>query len=99
MKERFIEYLKERGYKEYTPNGRPSTIYSYIKGIERVISWEGLESWSDIKYNIDKLCEIYGEGGPKEKLGRQSNNTIICALLRFREFLVFRLYEDLKKQS
>ena len=97
MKENFIEYLKRKGYKEYTQTGSPSTIYAYIKGIERVIKWEGLDDWTDVKNNIDHLCEIYGEGGTKEKLGQQSNNTIICALLRFREFLVVRLYQELKK--
>ena len=97
MKEQFIDYLKERGYKEYKLSGRPSTIYSYIKAIGRVIAWERLDDWTDVKENIDKLCEIYGEGGAKEKLGQQSHKTVICALLSFRDFLVLKLYEELKK--
>lgn len=36
MKEQFKTYLREKGYKEYTPSGNPGTVYDYMKRIDSV---------------------------------------------------------------
>lgn len=89
MKEKFITYLKERGYKLYTQNGHPSTAYDYVKRIENVIAWENYEGWSDVKENINDLVIEYGVGGQKEELGKKSHNSVISALRRFSEFTLY----------
>ena len=87
MKEQFKKYLIKNGYSEFTPSGNPSTVYDYVKRIERIMSWEHYEEWSDVVKNIDKLCEDYSEHGIKSHLGTRSNSAVINALRRFKEFL------------
>lgn len=96
MKEQYLKYLIEQGYKQYTPSGNPSTIYSYIKAIERVMNWERIESWSDLAKVIQEICAKYDEGGEKEKLGMMSNKTVINALKRYQEFAMKKLLSELK---
>ncbi len=87
LKEQFQKYLEEKGYKLFTPSGSPSTIYSYIKSIEKIVSCEGYEGWHEVAKHIDYLCLLYGEGGAKQAEGQKSHKTVINALQRFQEFV------------
>ena len=86
MKDAFTAYLIERGYKQFTDTGKNSTVYDYVKRIEKIMMWESYDSWNDVVDNIEHLCTLYGPGGAKEEYGKKSHNAVICALLRFKEF-------------
>ncbi len=82
----FEDYLIEAGYKEETDSGNPSTVYSYIKGVETVLEEEGI-SWNTLEANISSVISKYDVGGEKEQIGAKSNSTVINALRRFEEFV------------
>ena len=82
----FEEYLVNAGYCEYTATGNPSTVFSYIHAIKKVLEEEGL-SWHTLQRDIDNIVPIYDIGGAKQHIGAKSNCTVINALKRFREFV------------
>lgn len=86
MKQQFQDYLIKKGYSVITPAGNPSTVYDYVKRIDKVCEWENM-TWSELGQNIDVIVTQYDRGGRKEELGRTSNNAVINALKRFSEFL------------
>ena len=82
----FEEYLINAGYCEYTATGNPSTVFSYIHAIKKVLEEEGL-SWHTLQRDIENIVPIYDIGGAKQHIGAKSNCTVINALKRFREFV------------
>lgn len=86
-------YLIKKGYKTETDDGKPSTVYSYRKAIDFVLSEEHL-SWESLKYKIPDVVRLYDLGGKKEHLGNKSNKTVINALKRFKEFITEVLDEQ-----
>ena len=86
MKERFRHYLLAKGYSEVTPSGNPSTVYDYIKRIDRVCEWEGV-SWEMLSARIEQVVQLYDHGGVKEELGNKSHRAVINALRRFMDFV------------
>ena len=82
----FEEYLVNAGYCEYTASGNPSTVFSYIHAIKKVLEEENI-SWSALQNDIDHIVPIYDVGGAKQHIGAKSNSTVINALKRFNEFV------------
>ena len=82
----FEEYLVNAGYCEYTASGNPSTVFSYIHAIKKVLEEEGL-SWYALQNDIENIVPIYDIGGVKQHIGARSNYTVINALKRFQEFV------------
>ena len=83
----FEKYLIEQGYKVTTPSGNPSTVYDYIKRIDKIIEWENLYSWDELATNISKYVKLYGIGGVKQAYGQKSHAAVINALLAFQRYL------------
>ncbi len=94
MKEEFKKYLIESGYKEWTPSGNPSTVYDYIKRIDKICEWENV-SLDQLANDVEKYLEQYETGGVKEDLGKKSHNAVINALRRFSEFITQKKGDDL----
>lgn len=86
MKKDFEVFLIRKGYKQYTPSGNPSTVYDYVKRIDRVCDWESM-TWQNLAASINNILPQYDVGGIKEELGHKSHNAVISALRCFREFL------------
>ncbi len=86
MKKQFENYLIDKGYKVTTPSGNPSTVYDYLKRIDKVCEWESI-SWSELSNHISRIVSQYDTGGSKEELGRKSHNAVINALRRYSEFV------------
>ena len=82
----FEEYLANAGYCEYTDAGNPSTVFSYVHAVKKVLEEEGL-SWYTLQRDIENIVSIYDVGGSKQHIGAKSNCTVINALKRFREFV------------
>lgn len=83
----YKQWLKKLGYKEFTPSGLPSTIYSYVCAIKKVMKREGIQNWSQLADQIGRLVFDYGEFGKHSEYGKQSNSTVINALERFKDYL------------
>lgn len=89
MKDQFRSYLVKQGYSVTTPTGNPSTVYDYVKRIDRVCEWENT-TWTGLARNIDAIVSMYNVSGSKEGFGRKSHYAVINALKRFSEFLAAR---------
>jgi hypothetical protein len=90
MKEQFERYLIDCGYKQKTPSGNPSTVYDYIKRIDKICEWENI-SWEQLATNIHIILPQYDVGGNKEDLGKKSHNAVINALRRFSDYVIQNL--------
>ncbi len=84
MREKFKAYLIFRGYSETTKSGHKSTVYDYVKRIDRVCEWESMD-WETLETHIDVIVPQYDRGGEKEQLGNKSHRAVINALLRLQE--------------
>lgn len=85
MIEEFKNFLIKKGYSEFTPTGNPSTVYDYIKRVEKICNRENISIYSlskDISFYVDK----YGPAGSESEFGKRSHNAFISALKRFEEF-------------
>lgn len=87
MKEQFRKFLINKGYKTVTPSGNPSTVYDYMKRIDKVCEWEFIDNWATLSKNIAQVRLQYEPSGEKSKLGAKSHNAVICALRQFEEFV------------
>lgn len=85
MKKEFETFLVSKGYKQNTPSGNPSTVYDYIKRIDKVCKWEGI-TLQNLADNIRIILPQYDFGGIKEELGQKSHSAFISALRCFAEF-------------
>ena len=85
MKDQFKAYLIKQGYSVTTPSGNPSTVYDYVKRIDKVCEWE-YSTWKELAQNIDSIVIKYDVGGKKEHLGNKSHKAVINALKRYAEF-------------
>lgn len=85
MLENFRRYLVQQGYSEYTPSGNPSTVYDYLKRIEKICERERI-SIKQLSDNIGYYVKKYGTFGSEEDFGKRSHNAFISALKRFEEF-------------
>jgi len=86
LKNLFENHLIAQGYSVTTPSGNPSTVYDYVKRIEKVCRLENM-TWTDLADEIGIIVSQYDVGGSKEELGRKSHGAVINALKRFKEFV------------
>lgn len=86
IQDKFKKYLKNRGYKEFSSCGNQSTVYDYIKRIDKVCGVENY-SWHELANAIHKIIPLYDIGGEKEDIGNKSHRSVINALKRFQEFI------------
>jgi len=85
--DKFEKYLAERGYKQITSSGLPSTTYDYAKSrIPKICERERI-SVEQLASNIKHYVKKYGVGGSESNFGKKSHNAFINALKRFEEFV------------
>jgi len=63
-------------------NGRPSSVYDYLRGIKFVLSHEGL-TIEQLAENISSICSLYQPGNSKEIFGRKISRSVRCSLKKF----------------
>lgn len=70
LKQRFSNWLKEKGCQEKTGKGRPSTVYEYIKRIDRLCDKlynnHTSEEWEILAANIGSVLVSYCKSCNKE---------------------------------
>ena len=86
MLENFKNFLIEQGYSEFTPSGKPSTIYDYLKRVEKICNRESITVIA-LSENISFYIDKYGPSGNEAEFGMRSHNAFICALRKFEEFV------------
>jgi hypothetical protein len=83
--ENFKTYLIQQGYSEYTPSGNHSTVYDYVKRVEKILERERI-SIQNLAENIDLYVKKYDTYGSEEEFGNRSHKAFINALKRFQDF-------------
>ncbi len=86
MLEKFKHFLISNGYSEYTPSGKPSTVYDYVNRIKKICEREKI-SIHQLADNIVFYVERYDTNGSEEEFGKRSNRAFINALKRFENFV------------
>lgn len=86
MLEDFKDYLIEQGYSQFTPSGKPSTVYDYMKRVEKICDREGINT-KKLSENISFYVDKYGPTGNEAEFGSRSHNAYISALKKFEDFV------------
>lgn len=58
-KDKFMEWMKGKGYSEYTPEGLPSTIFQYCYLIERVMDRAKIKLWSELTPHLRNIIKCF----------------------------------------
>ena len=86
MKKTYEMWLEQKGYSYFTPEGRPSTIYDYLRGLKKVCREEKL-SIEGVARRIDSLVVVYQQGGKKSSIGRTISRSVRSSLKQFANFV------------
>ena len=89
MLEGFKNYLIQEGYSEFTPSGKPSTVYDYMKRVEKICAKEKITTGKLVE-NINFYLDKYGPNGNESEFGKRSHNAFISALRKFESYLTYR---------
>ena len=85
--EAFKRYLINKGFKEYSANGNPSSVLDYSYRLGRLLAAENV-TLDELSNNIQKYIALYGRDGEKWCIGRKSHQSYINALRQFRKFVL-----------
>lgn len=98
-KDKFKEWMKRKGYSEFTPEGLPSTIFQYCYYIERVMERAGIKSWSELTPHLRKIIVCFSDIAKKEemKYWGTAYPTVINALETFEWYVLELSYQDYKR--
>ena len=85
MLNQFQAYLVQKGYKEFSVSGSPSTAIDYAWRVAKVCEKENY-TVKQLADNINTILEQYGYYGKKWTIGRRSHESYINALKQFAKF-------------
>ena len=85
MLNQFQAYLVQKGYKEFSISGNPSTAIDYAWRVAKVCEKENY-TVKQLADNINTILEQYGHCGQKWTIGRRSHESYINALKQFAKF-------------
>lgn len=87
-KEKFVNWLREKGYKEYTNDGLPSTILQYCYCIERVMEKELIGDMSHLVFFIRYIISNYKTSAFEKKYWKTQFEETVRALEVFEWYLL-----------
>ena len=87
MLNQFQAYLVQRGYREFSINGNPSTAIDYAWRVAKVCEKENYTA-KQLADNITTVLKQYDKTGDKWMIGKRSHESYINALKQFRKFVL-----------
>lgn len=87
MLNQFQKFLINKGYKEFSANGSPSTVIDYAWRISKICEKEGITD-QQLGECISTVLKQYDKSGDKWCVGRRSHESYINALKQFRKFVL-----------
>ena len=87
MTKNFKNWLINNGYKLFTDNNQPSTVFDYLTGVRYVCEWEN----KTIEQLADSISEIYPkycDGGSCCVKGRMKSRAVRSGLRQFNKFVM-----------
>ena len=91
MLEKFQKFLVQKGYKELSVCGNPSTAIDYAWRISKIIEREGI-TLDTLSVNISKYLELYGRNGEKWSIGKRSHESYYNALMQFKKWTLLKRF-------
>lgn len=91
MLNKFQTYLVQKGYKEFSANGNPSSAIDYRWRLEKICLREGMTE-QQLADNITNILKQYDKTGEKWSVGRRSHESYINALKQFRKFVLVQRF-------
>ena len=91
MLNQFQAYLVQKGYKEFSISGNPSTAIDYAWRVAKVCEKENY-TVKQLADNINTILEQYDPKGEKWTIGRRSHESYINALKQFRKFVLVQRF-------
>lgn len=87
MTKNFKNWLINNGYKLFTENNQPSTVFDYLTGVRYVCEWENktIEQLAD---SISEVLPRYFDGGEHYVRGRMKSRAVRCGLRQFNKFVM-----------
>ena len=91
MLNQFQKFLIQKGYKEFSANGSPSTVIDYAWQLEKICLREGMTEQQPAD-NITTVLKQYDKSGDKWCVGHRSHESYINALKQFRKFVLVQRF-------
>ena len=91
MLEKFQKFLIQKGYKEFSVNGSPSTVIDYAWRLEKICLRENITE-EQLADNITNILKQYDKTGDKWMIGKRSHESYINALKQFRKFALVQRF-------
>ena len=91
MLNQFQAYLVQRGYKEFSASGNPSSALDYRWRLKQVCLREGMTA-EQLADNITTVLKQYDKTGDKWMIGKRSHESYINALKQFRKFVLVQRF-------
>lgn len=89
--ENFRQYLINKGYKEFSASGNPSTCEDYCFRISAIVAKEGI-TLEELSNNIQKYMELYKRNGERWNLSKRSHESYYNAIKNFRKFVLVQRF-------
>ena len=87
MNKNFKNWLINNGYKLFTSNNHPSTIFDYLTGVKYVCQWEN-KTIEQLAESISEVLPKYCDGGEHYVRGRMKSRACRCGLRQFYKFVI-----------
>jgi hypothetical protein len=87
MLNEFQKFLINKGYKEFSSNGSPSTVIDYAWRINKICEKEGITE-QQLAEHIDEYSHRYSMSGEMWYISKKSHQSYWNALRNFRKFIL-----------
>lgn len=87
MNKNFKNWLINNGYKLFTSNNQPSTIFDYLTGVKYVCEWEN-KTMDELADSISEIYPKYCDMGEHSVRGRFKSRAVRCGLRQFNKFVM-----------
>ena len=87
MNKNFKNWLINNGYKLFTSNNQPSTIFDYLTGVKYVCQWEN-KTIEELADSISEIYPKYADMGEHNVRGRMKSRAVRCGLRQFYKFVI-----------
>ena len=87
MTKNFKNWLINNGYKLFTGNNQPSTVFDYLTGVRYVCQWEG-KTMDELAESISDVLPKYINGGEYFVRGRMKSRAVRYGLRQFNKFVM-----------
>ena len=83
----YKNWLINNGYKLFTDNNQPSTVFDYLTGVRYVCEWEN-KTIDELAESISEIYPKYCNTGEHSVRGRCKSRAVRCGLAQLNKFVM-----------